>query len=85
MSQQHDLKVYPKFWRELVSGRKPFELRRDDRNFRVGDTVSLREFDPKHGFTGAGPYIREITYILRNEDIPVGLQPGYCVLGFAGA
>jgi hypothetical protein len=82
---EHELKVYPQFWRGLVSGRKPFELRRDDRQFRVGDTVSLKEYDPKLGYTGAGPYVREITYILRAEDLGVGLQPGYCVLGFAGA
>lgn len=85
MSQHHELKIYPQFWRELVAGRKPFEVRRDDRNFKVGDTVSLKEYDPKVGFTGAGPYIREITFILRNEDFPNGVPPGYCVLGFAGA
>lgn len=82
---QHELKIYPQFWRELVAGRKPFEVRRDDRNFRVGDTVSLKEYDPKVGFTGHGPYIREITFILRHEDFPNGVPVGYCVLGFAGA
>ncbi len=79
---QHELKVYPRFWRALVAGKKPFDCRRDDRRFTVGDTVSLKEYNPEVGFTGAGPYIREITYILRQEDLPVGLKPGYCVLGF---
>ncbi len=78
----HDLKVYPRFWRALSTGLKPFEVRRDDRNFRVGDTCTLREFDPSTGFTGGGPYVREITYILRHEDFPNGVPIGYCVLGF---
>lgn len=79
---KHELKVYPRFWRALSTGKKPFEVRRDDRGFRVGDTCELREFNPESGYTGAGPYIREITYILRNEDMPVGVPVGYCVLGF---
>lgn len=79
---QHDLKVYPQFWRALSTGKKPFEVRRDDRNFRVGDTCCLREFDPKTGYTNTGEWVREITYILRHEDMPVGVPIGYCVLGF---
>jgi hypothetical protein len=82
---EHQLKIYPQFWRELVAGNKPFEVRRDDRRFKVGDTVSLREYDPTSGLTGAGPYIREITFIMRHEDMPAGVPIGYCVLGFAGA
>ena len=80
---KHELKVYPRFWQALSTGIKPFEVRRDDRNYRVGDTCELREYDPSHGFTGKGPYIREISYILRHEDMPVGVPIGYCVLGFA--
>lgn len=43
----HDLKVQPPFFDHLKSGDKTFEVRRDDRGYQKGDTLRLREFDPK--------------------------------------
>lgn len=36
----------PKYFRAQAKGRK-FEIRRNDRNFNVGDELWLREYDPK--------------------------------------
>lgn len=44
--KQHKLKTWPVYfdasWRKL----KPFELRVNDRDFRVNDTLTLQEFEP---------------------------------------
>ena len=78
----HELKVHPQFWPAVRTGKKPFECRRDDRKYRVGDLVRLREYDPKHGFTSEPTCTFLVTYILAHEDFPNGLQRGYVILGF---
>jgi hypothetical protein len=40
----HRLKVDPQFFDDLVNGRKSFEVRLDDRNFKVGDILHLWEW-----------------------------------------
>lgn len=54
MSDQstHDLKVWPEFWPWLESGAKPFELRQNDRDFKTGDLLLLREWTHSGGYTG---------------------------------
>lgn len=78
----HELKVHPQFWRPLIAGDKPFEIRRNDRNFAVGDKVRLREFDPSFGYTGSGIYEWTISFVFSHEDFPMGLHRGFVALGF---
>lgn len=42
----HQLKTWPMYFTALRQGSKTFELRENDRQFKVGDTLQLREFDP---------------------------------------
>jgi hypothetical protein len=73
----HDLKVAPEFMLALSSGAKPFEVRRDDRNFAVGDGLRLREFDGER-YTGTeGRFV--ITSVLRGARW--GVMPGFVCLG----
>ena len=47
MPDTHLLKTWPvPFW-DVVSGAKTFEVRRNDRDFKVGDYLMLKEYDPK--------------------------------------
>lgn len=85
MAKAHELKCWPEYFEQMVSGAKRFDVRFDDRGFEVGDTLELREFVPEREarFTEWSPYTGRILfctvgYILRDF---AGLQPGYVVLG----
>lgn len=75
----HTLKSQPASFREIAEGRKNFDLRRDDREFKVGDIVLLREYDPEKGYTGFCLY-KDIKYVT-NAALS-GLAEGYCIVGY---
>ena len=77
--QSHELKILPKYFEAVVAGVKRFELRKNDRNFKVGEQIILREWDGEQ-FTGRN-VIYTILYVLK--DCPeYGLKDGYCIIGF---
>lgn len=41
----HQLKISPEFFEEVISGRKSFEIRFNDREFNVGDILALNEWE----------------------------------------
>ncbi|MEX1447730.1 ASCH/PUA domain-containing protein [Enterococcus sp. C76] len=57
----HELKILPVYFEAVANGRKQFEIRKNDRDFQVGDQLILKEWN-KDGFTGRS-YQAEITYI----------------------
>lgn len=75
----HDLKTWPVYFRAAKSGEKPFDVRRNDRNFRVGDFVTLREYDPATETLTDDTATFVITYILPGSQF--GILPGFVVLG----
>lgn len=77
--QEHELKCRPEYFQRIVSGQKTFEVRKNDRNYQVGDTLVLKEFDPAIGFPDHGLYgtVRaKVVYIETYAQ-----QDGYVVLG----
>lgn len=65
----HDLKVWPMFYEPLAKGIKTFELRKNDRDFSVGDRLVLREWEPSTDGSSTGTYtgravVRRVTYVL---------------------
>lgn len=41
----HELKIYPNFFKAVISGEKTFEVRKNDRQFKAGDMLALNEYD----------------------------------------
>lgn len=75
----HALKTWPTYFNEVMNGFKPFELRKYDRPFELGDTVLLQEYTEEGGYTGSeGAF--QITSILSDRP-DMGLKKGYCILG----
>lgn len=79
---EHDLKTWPEWYEPSLSGEKPYEIRKNDRNFAVGDILLLREYSPARvGFPGyyTGRWMkRQITHIL--EGGKFGVERGYAIL-----
>lgn len=74
--QTHEVKIAPSYYGDVISGRKRFELRKNDRDYKEGDRLKMLEFaDGKH--TGR-TIDADIIYLL--EDY-TGLEEGYCILG----
>lgn len=78
----HDLKVWPEFFEALCDGSKRFEVRKADRDFRVGDRLMLREWSEASGYHGRS-YHTQIGYIMSGGRF--GVAPGYVVLGLSSA
>ncbi|GEO70520.1 DUF3850 domain-containing protein [Levilactobacillus acidifarinae] len=74
MARIHNLKVLPEYFEEQMAGRKRFEIRKNDRDYQVGDQLNLREWDGKK-YTGFC-WIVWITYMTDYQQ-----KPGYVVLG----
>lgn len=74
----HVLKCWPRFFRRVWDGSKRAELRRNDRNFEVGDVLELREWNPETGeYTGA--WTRHlVTHIVADPEF--GLKDGHVML-----
>lgn len=74
--KQHELKIVASDYEDVISGKKSFELRKNDRGYKQGDSLKMLEFkDGKH--TGR-TIDADIIYML--EDY-TGLTEGYCILG----
>ena len=39
----HQIKIAPEYFEKLIRGDKPFEFRKNDRDYRAGDCVVLNE------------------------------------------
>lgn len=74
----HELKTLPGYFMALIDNRKPFEVRKNDRNFKVNDLLILKEWNEEAGYTG-NQLIRKISYIL--EGGKFGVEKDYVVLG----
>ncbi|WP_029458197.1 DUF3850 domain-containing protein [Solidesulfovibrio alcoholivorans] len=82
----HELKTDPVVFQAVASGLKSYEIRLNDRNFRVGDRILLCETyhtgeDMKHGaplkYTG-NKIAADIRHILHGPIY--GLMEGWCIL-----
>lgn len=77
-SVTHDLKCWVGFFQDVLDGRKPFEIRQNDRNYRVGDSLLLREWSPDDKVYTGRRIECEVTYITSWEQ-----KPDHVVMGIA--
>lgn len=79
MPKTHELKIWPSHFEEIKDRRKTFEIRFNDRDFAVGDTLILRECSPDtwKGYTGK-KIKTNVTGILHGGRF--GLDPNYCIM-----
>lgn len=73
----HYLKIFPQFFDDIVYNHKSFEIRKNDRDFQVGDFIVLQEYNDGD-FTGRC-ILAIITYIL--SDTRYNLN-GYVTFSF---
>jgi hypothetical protein len=81
---EHNLKCWPEYFRAVKTGAKPFEIRKWDRPYAVGDCLVLQEYDPKTSSYTGDSIVRQITYLLDLTYLPGDDRPhhsGYVALG----
>ncbi|BCK01431.1 DUF3850 domain-containing protein [Anaerocolumna chitinilytica] len=72
----HDLKTDHIYFSDVLTNKKRFELRLNDRDYKVGDILRLHE--QINGQETGRTAVRLITYMLENYT---GLVDKYCILG----
>lgn len=43
--KHHKIKISPEFFWQVFKGEKTFQIRKNDRDYKTGDTIMLMEFD----------------------------------------
>lgn len=77
---RHELKTWSVPFAAVWDGLKPYEIRRNDRDYKVGDRLVLREWTPvTNRYLGRKVEV-VVTYMTRGGEW--GLPDDLCVLGF---
>ena len=69
-----ELKIRQEYIVEVLLGNKTFEIRKNDRDYQVGDILVLREYE---GYYTGRFAIVEVMYVLSEFE---GLAPGFAAL-----
>lgn len=78
----HELKTWTAFYHDVAAGIKKFELRKNDRDFKVGDLLILEEWNTElKEYTGNSCVVR-VVYILQGGQF--GLEEGYVIMSISG-
>lgn len=73
----HQLKQASFYFEDVISGKKTFEVRKNDRDFKVGDLLALNELNEAGKETGKCALFR-VEYIL---DTPEYCKKDFVILG----
>lgn len=76
--RRHRLKLAKMFFDAVDTGKKSFELRKNDRNYQIGDVLELHEMSD--GEETGRVTEKQVIYILEGFK---GLEEGYCILGLS--
>jgi hypothetical protein len=81
-NKTHKLKTWLRYFYAIKNGTKTFELRKNDRDFQVGDTLVLQEYDENENeYTGRELSV-VVSYVIL-EAKHFGLMDGFCIMGFS--
>lgn len=72
----HSIRIAAMYFDDVASGKKNFELRKNDRGYKEGDVLDMMEF--RDGRNTGRSIKAKVTYML--EDY-TGLEEGYCIMG----
>jgi hypothetical protein len=79
----HRLKTCAPYFEDVNSGRKTFEVRRNDRDYRVGDYLVLDAWmwstERGHHYPAFSPIVRYVTYVLHGGQY--GIADDHVVMG----
>lgn len=80
----HQLKTKSNYFMDVATGKKTFEVRKNDRDFHVGDFIGLNEMTG-HPVINSSEYketgrfiLAEVTYVLNDAEY---VKEGYVILG----
>jgi len=61
----HILKTWPEYFEAVIDGKKKFELRENDRDYALGDTLWLHEWDPDRKERTGRVALAYVTYMMK--------------------
>lgn len=83
-TQLHFLKTHQGVYLEMELGKKLFDIRKNDRDFRVGDYLYLKEIREIDGKYTGNEMIVSASFILAGDlAVRYGLREGYCAMSIA--
>ncbi|UZR95922.1 DUF3850 domain-containing protein [Chondrinema litorale] len=75
---EHEITILKKFAKANHKGVKPWELRKNDRNYKVGDFIKFHVIDDETKEPTGFIYRRKIKYLFEGGEY--GLEKGYCIM-----
>jgi len=83
----HELKIEQKYFIRINEGSKTFEIRKNDRDYQVGDTIQFLPLECEVHKYGEELRMQKITpcfnYIITYVHQGFGMNATYCVLGIS--
>jgi Domain of unknown function (DUF3850) len=74
----HELKLWPQYFSAVMNREKTFEIRKNDRNFKIGDVLLLKEYNSSAKRYTGRKVLRTITYITdyaqQDEYVVMGIE-----------
>ncbi len=74
----HILKTWPAPFSALVTGKKKFEFRKNDRDFKAGDVLRLDEFDPLTKKLSGRSLFFDVPYVIYGPEFKI--PKDYCIM-----
>lgn len=72
----HEIKCYPEHFGSLKSGTKPFEVRKKERPYQIGDLLAVNEFAPFDYKFSSDDMFEEFSRVVNG----VGRYSGDCLM-----